>query len=80
MNIFTDKSSAAFTESSKRIKCIDCKYARVSGVLYEKDWKGYECGNPDSEHFMALLNVTVNGVQQGKITWPGCDKGKEETV
>ena len=62
--------------ASKRIKCAECRYVRVDNTMSERDWKAYECCNPDSLHYKALLNVTVNGERQSEITWSGCEHGR----
>jgi hypothetical protein len=37
-----------------------------------------ECGNQHSEYYRALLNVTVDGDTQSRITWGGCPLGEED--
>jgi hypothetical protein len=39
-------------------------------------WKAVECGNPESEYYKALLNVTPNGDKQLRVTWSGCPCGE----
>jgi hypothetical protein len=36
----------------------------------------YECSNPESDYYKALLNVNFQGDQQNNITWPGCFYGE----
>ena len=39
-------------------------------------WAAYECGNPDSEYYRALLNITKAGDKLDGITWTGCAWGE----
>jgi hypothetical protein len=39
-------------------------------------WAAIECGNPDSEYYKALLNVTPGGEMQDRVTWSGCVDGE----
>ena len=62
----------------KNIKCISCKYAKADTRASTKDWTAYECTNPDSEYYRCLLNVTINGEKQFRITWCGCEEGRDK--
>ena len=61
-----------------RIKCISCRFARVDKAASEKNWTAYECGNPESEYYKALLNVTPDGDQNSRISWSGCACGERK--
>jgi len=39
-------------------------------------WAAIECGNPHSEYYRALLNVTPGGQMRDHITWGGCPCGE----
>lgn len=66
--------------------CASCKYAvedmttkgreEVDGRV--QNWVGIECSNPDSDYYLALLNITSRGNAQAKITWKGCEYHKEK--
>jgi len=59
------------------IKCADCRYTRIDTASSDKKWTAYECNNPDSDYYKALLNVTQGGGKQKTITWEGCEYGRE---
>lgn len=63
-----------------RIRCEFCRYAEIDKSACLKRWTAYQCGNPLSEFYHALLNVDLDGMpipsEQG-ITWDGCEQGKE---
>jgi hypothetical protein len=42
----------------KHIKCISCRFATVDKKASDSGWTAYECSNPKSEYYKALLNVT----------------------
>jgi hypothetical protein len=79
-------------QKTKQIKCDECMYARAdksacgntSGYDINKmrvgnakvKWVPIECGNPDSEYYLALLNAGINGARHGSVTWSGCSWGK----
>ena len=58
------------------IKCISCRFARVDEQASEKSWTAYECGNKNSEFYIALLNVSINGDRHKRISWSGCEHGQ----
>lgn len=60
----------------KNIKCADCVFAKLDKSASGKSWTAYECGNPDSEYYKALLNVTPNGDKHSRISWHGCPEGR----
>lgn len=76
----------------KRVKCADCTYAdvdknapgnvpvwfvdRVTGKRRRVIWTGIECKNPDSQYYLALLNIDRNGNRQHKVMWYGCEHGR----
>jgi len=60
----------------KHIRCAQCRFVRPDRKASEGKWTAYECGNRDSDYYRALLNVTVNGGKQDKVTWRGCDVGE----
>jgi hypothetical protein len=59
-----------------RIKCSECRFARVDGARSSRKWLAYECGNYKSEFHKAILNVTSGGYGQDDITWRGCEQGE----
>ena len=60
-----------------RVRCSRCRYVRRDPAADQPGWKAMECGNQDSEYYRALLNVTVDGDTQSRITWGGCPLGEE---
>lgn len=61
---------------ANKIRCSQCRFARMDKKASVKTWTAYECGNPNSEYYKALLNVTPNGDKQYRITWNGCEGGR----
>ena len=61
---------------NEKIKCRDCRFARVDENAGDRDWTAYECGNPESEYHKALINVTPNGERMKNISWQGCEAGR----
>ena len=59
------------------IRCSRCRHVREDPEASERDWTAYECGNPASEYYKALLNVRPNGDKQQRVTWGGCPCGEE---
>lgn len=52
---------------------------RKTDIICEKQalkWKAIECGNPVSEYYRGLLNVTSGGDKQTRVTWGGCPLGE----
>ncbi len=39
-------------------------------------WAAVECGSNRSEYYKSLLNVSINGRMQKRVTWSGCYCGK----
>jgi hypothetical protein len=39
-------------------------------------WAAIQCTNPKSEYHRALLNITLNGDIQSRVTWNGCACGE----
>ena len=33
-----------------KIKCISCHFATIDESASDRDWKAYECSNPESEY------------------------------
>ena len=62
------------------MECACCKYVRPDYKMSGRKWIAYECGNSKSEYFRCLLNVSVGGAKQRKITWTGCDKGRGSAI
>lgn len=66
--------------------CASCKYAaedmttkgreEVDGRV--QNWVGIERSNPDSDYYLALLNITSRGRARAKVTWRGCKYHKEK--
>jgi len=59
------------------IRCSHCRYVRHDPTADQPGWKAMKCGNAGSDYHKALLNVTVNGDTQSRITWGGCPLGEE---
>ena len=60
----------------KQIRCISCRHARPDPSASNRTWTAYECGNPASEFYKALLNVTPSGSKLLRISWGGCEHGE----
>ena len=60
----------------KHITCSRCRYVRQDKLCSEADWVAIECGNPRSDYYRALLNVTKGGDKCARIIWQGCPCGK----
>jgi len=80
-----------YTKADERVRCAECCYARPDAVApgngyvwimgsdgkYRKaQWSGIECGCADSDYFKSLLNVSITGDRQQRVTWSGCDCGE----
>ena len=61
---------------ANKIRCSQCRFVRTDTKASEKGWRAVECGNTESEHYKALLNVSPGGDKQTRITWSGCEKGE----
>jgi hypothetical protein len=59
-----------------RVPCSSCKYAEIDVMYSTCCWKAYECRNPESDYYKALLNITKNGKELPYITWIGCSWGE----
>ena len=62
----------------KHIKCISCRFATADKKASDSGWTAYECSNPKSEYYKALLNVTPDGDKRIRITWSGCARGERK--
>ncbi len=62
----------------KHIKCISCRFAQVDEKASDKNWTAYECSNPESDYYKALLNVSVDGNKHARISWSGCIRGERK--
>jgi hypothetical protein len=60
------------------IKCISCKFAKEDKKASDSKWKAYECSNPKSEYYKALLNTTPDGGKLKRISWSGCSLGEKK--
>ena len=58
------------------ITCSHCAYVREDKLSSEPDWTAFECGNPRSEYYRALLNITKGGDKCDRIIWRGCPCGR----
>lgn len=63
-------------KTKKHIKCEDCCFVRPDKSASTATWMAFECGNNESEYHRCLLNITLNGDKQQRITWAGCELGK----
>jgi len=57
----------------------ECCKLRATDHICEKQalkWAAIQCVNPDSDYHKALLNVSINGDMQDRITWSGCTCGE----
>lgn len=62
----------------KHIKCISCRFAQVDEKASDKSWTAYECSNPESDYYKALLNITPAGGKLTRISWSGCVHGERK--
>lgn len=65
---------------TKIIRCASCRFVRTDRIASDRDWTAYMCGNPMSVYHRALLNVSINGDKQSRVSWIGCDKGERRTA
>jgi hypothetical protein len=63
-------------ETTERIRCADCWFARPDKAASSSAWTAFECGNDKSEYHRCLLNITPNGDKRSRITWTGCELGE----
>ncbi|MGI6435575.1 MAG: hypothetical protein ACOX0F_09460 [Syntrophomonadaceae bacterium] len=61
-----------------KIKCISCRFATIDESASDRNWKAYECGNPESEYHKSLINISENGDKHKRISWSGCDQGERK--
>ncbi len=59
-----------------KIKCISCHFATIDESASDRDWKAYECSNPESEYHKSLINISENGDKHKRISWSGCKHGE----
>jgi hypothetical protein len=62
---------------NEHIRCAECVFVGVDENYSEKNWTAYECKNHESEYHRALLNISVKGHRQSRVTWPGCVEGRQ---
>lgn len=67
-------------KNTKSIRCASCRFIRADRMASDRDWTAIMCGNPASVYHKALLNVSIDGDKQSRITWTGCEKGEERKV
>lgn len=60
-----------------RTKCQSCCFVRHDPSASDGSFPAFECSNPKSEFYRALLNVTKNGDLEAAIQWIGCDQWKK---
>ena len=63
---------------SNKIHCAACEFSRPDRKASTAGWTAYACTNPESEYFGSLLNVTVDGKKQDRITWTGCESMRKK--
>lgn len=59
-----------------RTYCNYCKYIRRDAMESTSHINAVECGNPGSEFFGALLNISLGGKIEPSIQHTGCTNGK----
>ena len=64
----------------KHIRCNICRFVRRDPKASDPFWATYECGNPGSEFYRALLNITPAGDQEERVSWNGCPQGERGCV
>jgi hypothetical protein len=75
------KTSGAFSmpeNGGSRMKCISCRFALVDKKASDRDWTAYQCGNPKSEYYRALINTSPEGKKHQRISWSGCEHGERK--
>lgn len=60
------------------MKCISCRFAIVDKKASDRDWIAYQCGNPKSEYYRALINTSPEGKKHQRISWSGCEHGERK--
>ena len=65
-------------EARENPKCIQRCERRFDAICSQQqlEWAAIQCTNPKSEYHRALLNVTLNGDMQNRVTWSGCACGE----
>jgi len=53
-------------------------YARPCAIARIGKRAAIECGNPASEYYLAVLNMTYAGVMLSGAVWEGCRDGAEK--
>jgi hypothetical protein len=73
-------ADCACVKKTGKCKCgKGCKHRKDPDIPCPKqqiNWAAVQCVNSDSEYFRALLNVSINGDMQSRITWSGCEDGE----
>ena len=41
-----------------------------------RKWLALECGNPESEYYRSLVNITETGGMRDRPIWTGCEEGR----
>lgn len=66
------------------IKCEKCRFvqreSKVKNIGYGSDIPAFECGNPESEYYKAIVNMDSEGALKEKIEWPGCECGEKRSA
>ena len=57
------------------VKCADCIFVQLDKTESTKLTPVYECGNPYSEYYKSILNMTPGGIISKNVSWSGCDNG-----
>ncbi|MDR3313461.1 MAG: hypothetical protein LBS96_03280 [Oscillospiraceae bacterium] len=65
------------TRCTQHIRCSRCRYKQHDPTASQPGWRAIECGNPCSDCYKALLNVSPTGDMQSRVTWRGCPLGRE---
>ncbi len=60
------------------MKCISCRFAVVDESASDRDWMAYQCGNPRSVYYKALINISSEGNKHKRISWSGCVHGERK--
>jgi hypothetical protein len=70
------KRNACKTRRNPNLKqTCDRRFETVCGKQTLR-WAAIECSNSRSEYHKALLNVSVNGDRQDRVSWSGCEHGE----
>jgi hypothetical protein len=60
------------------MKCISCRFTLVDKKASDKEWTAYQCGNPKSEYYKALINISPEGKKHKRISWSGFKHGERK--